>query len=52
MNWQGLLNWFVANTGNIVAAVMVIVKLVQAAIDAGRTKTSVTKNFFSIRRPD
>ena len=49
MNWSAVFTFLVANAGNIVAAVMVLWKLLEAAIAAGQNKTSVVREVFRLR---
>ena len=55
MNWSGLVNWVIANYAAVVAAVMVIVRLVESAIVASKvpaagspTLLTVIKEFFHL----
>jgi hypothetical protein len=50
MNWAGIWSWVIVNGAAIVAAVMVIVRLVESAIAAGKNPTAsdVTKEFFTL----
>lgn len=49
MNWGKLLEWIISNGAAIVAAVMVIVRLVESAIAASKkTTVGVTKEFFTL----